>query len=126
MNINKNIKEKAMALKKISLLYDNDVIERFNLYIKKRKNIFLVNKKFATGKISEYDYHSYLKKIEKEITLNKNKVDFLEEILFETEDCILSSVFENGSINYCINQYGMKSYYDSLEKAVEYFVRISL
>lgn len=128
MNLNKNskLKEKVDSRKKISLLYDNNIIQRFNLYLRKKKNISLANKMFGSGQISEYDYHSYLKKISKENFLNKKKVEFLEEILFETEDCTLSSVFENGTIRYCINQYGMKDYYDSLEKAVENFVRISL
>lgn len=126
LNESRKVKGKVNDKKKISLLYDRNIIQRFNLYLKKKRNISLVNKMFGSGQISEYDYHSYLKKISKENALNKKNVEFLEEVLFSTEDCTLSSVFENGTIRYCLNQYGMKDYYDSLEKAIENFVRISL
>ena len=122
-----NLNKKSTVNKKIiSLLYDNDIMKKFQLYLKMKKEISIANKMYSAGKISEYNYKNYLQKIKKENELSKKRVDFLDEVLFETDDCILSSVFEEGSIKYCINQYGMKDYYNNLEKAIENFVRISL
>lgn len=119
-------KKEVINKKVVSLLYDNEIIKNFNYFIKMKKDINKTNKLFEKGKISEYNYKNYLKKIKRENELLKNKVEFLDEVLFETEDCVLSAIFENGKIKYCLNQYGMKNYYNNLENAVENLVRISL
>lgn len=124
--LNAKPKSKGASKKIISLVYDNDIVKNLNLFLRMKRDIIVTNKKFSSGKISDYTYNESINKIKKERQFLKDNVDFFEEILFETEDCTLSCVFENKSIKYCINQYGMKDYYNSLEKAIINFVRISL
>lgn len=108
------------------VLNDNKMVKGFLLFVKTKKKTVAANKMLSSGKISIYDYKDYIKKIRKEDELIRNNIDFLDEILFETNDCTLSSVFEKGTIKYCINQYGMKEYYDDLKTAIENFVRVSI
>ena len=107
-------------------LNDNKMVKGFLLFVKTKKKTVAANKMLSSGKISIYDYKDYIKKIRKEDELIRNNIEFLDEILFETNDCTLSSVFEKGTIKYCINQYGMKEYYDDLKTAIENFVRVSI
>lgn len=108
------------------VLNDNKMVKGFLLFVKTKKKTVAANKMLSSGKISIYDYKDYIKKIRKEDELIRNNIEFLDEILFETNDCTLSSVFEKGTIKYCINQYGMKEYYDDLKTAIENFVRVSI
>lgn len=129
MSIKKNNKLNSsfVSSKKLKMIInDNKVVKDFLLFVKTKKKTVMANKMLSSGKISIYDYKDYIKKIKKENELIKNNIEFLDEILFETNDCTLSSVFEKGNIKYCINQYGMKEYYDDLKTAIENFVRVSV
>lgn len=120
------IKPLNSNVKVVDMLSDNKVVKGFLLYLKTKKKIVVANKMFSSGRISLNNYTDYIKKVRREAELSKKNIMFLDEVLFETNDCTLSSVFENGSISYCINQYGMKEYYDDLTTALEHFVRISI
>lgn len=129
MGVKKNNKLNSSLIlsKKMQMaLNDNKMVKGFVLFVKTKKKTVTANKMLSSGKISIYDYRDYIKKIRKENELSRNNIEFLDEILFETNDCTLSSVFEKGTIKYCINQYGMKEYYDDLKTAIENFVRVSV
>lgn len=128
MNIKKNNKlnSSIISSETMKVALNNKMVKGFMLFVQTKKKTVEANKLLSSGRISVYDYKDYIKKIKKENELIKKNVEFLDEILFETNDCTLSSVFEKDTIKYCINQYGMKEYYDDLQTAIENFVRITV
>ena len=128
MSVKKNNKLNSSLIspETMKVALNNKMVKGFMLFVQTQKKTVAANKLLSSGRISVYDYKDYIKKIRKENELIKKNVEFLDEILFETNDCTLSSVFEKDTIKYCINQYGMKEYYDDLQTAIENFVRITV
>ena len=123
---NNKLNSSIMLSETMKVALNNKMVKGFMLFVQTKKKTVEANKLLSSGRISVYDYKDYIKKIKKENELIKKNVEFLDEILFETNDCTLSSVFEKDTIKYCINQYGMKEYYDDLQTAIENFVRITV
>lgn len=113
-------------VEKIAFVNKNKMAKDLLLYVKQKKKMAMVNKLLTAGFITATQHREYLNKITKEWELSKKNVDSLTEILFETDDCDLSSVFSNGEIKYCINQYGMKEYFGDLSTALERFIMLSV
>lgn len=123
---NNKLNSSIISSETMKVALNNKMVKGFMLFVQTKKKTVEANKLLSSGRISVYDYKDYIKKIKKENELIKKNVEFLDEILFETNDCTLSSVFEKDTIKYCINQYGMKEYYDDLQTAIENFVRITV
>lgn len=114
------------SLKKIHIVNKNKVAKNLVLYLKKKQKQSMVDRLLTSGCITQYQHKDYLNKITKEWELSKKGLDSFVEVLFETDDCELSSVYLNGEIKYCINQYGMKEYFGDLTIAIERFVMLSV
>lgn len=91
----------------------------------KRKTI-MAKRLLTSGVVSLNQYTEYLKKVSKEKELLRREPKEYKEILFETEGCTLYAEFVEGSLKYCINQCGMKDYYEELTLAIERFAIISM
>ena len=112
--------------KSIPLVSKTKMAKDIMLHLKRKQKIAMIKKLLADGMITINQEKEYINKITKEYKLSKDNVETLTEVLFETEDCSLSSVFSNGTIKYCLNQYGMKEYYNDLTTALENFVLVSI
>lgn len=114
------------STEKINIIKKSKIAKDLLLHIKTKQKTSMINRLLMKGIITQSQHREYLNKIKKEKELSKRNVETYAEVLFETDDCVLSSIFEEGTIKYCINQYGMKEYFEDIVTALERFVMISI
>lgn len=123
LKINKTFDE---SNKIVTILNKHKATKGLLIDIKIKRKSLMAKRMLTSGAVSLNQYTEYLKKISRERNLLKRETGNFTKILFETDTCVLSEEFIDGSLKYSINQCGMKSYYEELIVAIERFAIVSM
>lgn len=114
---------------KEQLLYgakETKVAKNLISFMKTKQKIIMAKKLLKKNKVTNREYEAYVQKVLKERELSRENTNDYHEIIFESENCILSCELRNGTLVYMLNQHGMCEDFYDLDVAIERYIMLTI